>query len=225
MELPPPWNPPRGARGYKFFSSRWLDGIINGGRLRIGVPDDFRVQDQIDGGRNDRNEMLRQWEPEPGTYRVDKHHPFGRMFADQLGDKIINLCTEEGTILTVGAVCYMFCLSDRINRLMCRRMAEDFDCDMYLKIKNLAAFMQVLRDSDSRLSNGALFRIRYSDENKMSDKDPGVLDDVLWKDKSFLWQHEVRAIWTNETRPPRGFIVDAPDILQYITIHRNPAVA
>lgn len=188
-------------KGYKFVSSQYADAVSQGS-VRITPAHLFRPADGFDDGRADPMELIASARPTGGEFTVKSDHPAlpDDMFVFIKGGKRVHLEMQmHGAQIDFVDNALLYCLSSRIDHMLCTQMSSTFGADALFEISDVESFGQILNCNP--ILAGRTFR---SGPVEYNGRDPATTIEELKpanrfeKGKAFSWQHERRFVWNGE---------------------------
>jgi hypothetical protein len=203
-------------RVYKFMPSKFVDDFRSRGCLKISTLAECRVPDGKTGARSDEFDGVAQYQPGQTILSGAMADAFWARLG-MVNNKRFKFGFDEQTIFKFQGDGYLFCTSNRLNRVVVRRMREDFGADACVCIRDLETFANLVTDAIEALqgpmsddgSFGAINRVRYRriDTTVL----PSHVDPFI-KRPEYGWQWETRIFWPG-AEPHVPIITEVPSVV------------
>jgi hypothetical protein len=205
-------------KAYKFMNRTFADSFA-AGVVRISPAFSFRIDDGIDDGRNDFNELIHETDlsdSDRGSVEVtlDPSHPMypHGMFIEVVGGvrremTIIATASEQRDIMQG----LLFCCSCSATDSMSERMAKTFGADALFEILDIDMFAEILSSHWfllERMTHKG--RVLYMESSAR--RGAHIPPSPLLKDQAFEWQDEYRIVWSQYDEH-EAFNIQIPEII------------
>jgi hypothetical protein len=132
---------------YKFMNSRYVDGFLDAGRIKIGSSREYRIPDGKDGGRTDPNELVTIWAPEEEFTVLAPDHPFVLFLYGGPPPWTEPITIKGNGAKLVGRIdAYIFSASSEYSTELAVRMEKEFDADSCVIIWDPDAFAHFISE-------------------------------------------------------------------------------
>jgi hypothetical protein len=206
---------------YKFMPTRYVEGFLTRGVLKLGAAHEFRTLEGTAGGRGDQNELQQVWDAE-GTHHLDKDDPLVSALVARLppwpAPKVI-LKAEKNVVVNLFFDALLFCASTECTPELAARMKSDFDADACVKISDFVEFVRLISlhpEIKGSLRKVAVSPVRYV-QSKRTRKFEG-LNPFEKEAEAYSWQKEIRGVFEMKQAPKEGKLIAVPSAVPLLTM-------